>query len=241
MSSKSEARWGLMTAVIFAFGYCFRATFQTQDAITTSPTQEGMRIARCLIVSGKGILCILCEVRKAVFLDRDGTIITNQGDLGDPNGVTIIPGVGDALNSLAIAGWLLVVVTNQAGVARGAFTEEDIQLVHDKIDSLVGPIERYYYCCYHPEGDLEEWRAVHPCRKPEPGMLVQAIEDFDIDCTASWMVGDTSRDIQAGQAAGCKTIWLTGPERVTNEVEPTLYCPTLAEAAQFILAEEKVT
>jgi len=180
-------------------------------------------------------------VRKAVFLDRDGTIITNQGDLGDPNGVTIIPGVGDALKSLANQGWLLLVITNQAGVARGAFTEDDIQVVHDRIDSLVGPIERYYYCCFHPEGELEEWRGTHPWRKPSPGMLLQAIEDFDIDARASWMIGDTARDIQAGQSAGCKTIWLTGPGRVTDEIEPTLYAPTLADASLIVLADERVS
>ena len=72
-------------------------------------------------------------------------------------------------------------------------------------------------------------------------MLLQAIEDYDIDVEASWMIGDTLRDIQAGQAAGCKTIWLTTPSRVTDEIEPTLYAPTLAEAAMFVLAEEKVS
>ena len=180
-------------------------------------------------------------VRKVVFLDRDGTIIDNQGDVGDPKDVTIIPGVADAISSLSNAGWLVLVVTNQAGVARGVFTEDDITIGHDYIDTLIGPIERYYYCCHHPEGDLEEWRASHPWRKPSPGMLLQAIEDYDIDVEASWMIGDTLRDIQAGQAAGCKTIWLTTPSRVTDEIEPTLYAPTLAEAAMFVLAEEKVS
>lgn len=180
-------------------------------------------------------------MRKAVFLDRDGTIIDNQGDLGDPNGVNIIDGVKDAIKALAEAGWLLIVVTNQAGVARGVFTEQDIHAVHDHIDTLVGPIAKYYYCCFHEEGKVEEWRGSHPWRKPAPGMLLQAIEDFDIDSTSSWMIGDTARDMQAGQAAGCKTIWLTAPGRVTDEVVPTLSCPTLAEAALFILAEEAVS
>ena len=177
-------------------------------------------------------------VRKVVFLDRDGTIIDNQGDLGDPSGVNLIDGAKEAISALSEAGWLILVVTNQAGVARGAFKEEDIFIVHDHIDTLVGPIERYYYCCYHPEGKLIEWRENHPWRKPEPGMLLQAGEDFDIDFAASWMVGDTARDIQAGHAAGCKTIWLTDPGRITEEVTPTLYAPSLAEAAKFILAED---
>ena len=82
-------------------------------------------------------------VRKAVFLDRDGTIIDNQGDLGNPDGVKILSGAKEAISTLAEAGWLLIVVTNQAGVARGVFTEEDIKNVHNRIDSLVGPIEKY--------------------------------------------------------------------------------------------------
>jgi D-glycero-D-manno-heptose 1,7-bisphosphate phosphatase len=94
-------------------------------------------------------------MRKAVFLDRDGTIIDNQGDLGDPDAVTIIDGATEAINSLAEAGWLLIVITNQAGVARGVFTEKDIQAVHDRIDTHVDHLERYYYCCHHPEGILE--------------------------------------------------------------------------------------
>jgi len=179
-------------------------------------------------------------MRKAVFLDRDGTIIDNQGDLGDPGGVTIIPGAKEAITSLADAGWLIIVVTNQAGVARGVFTEDDIKKVHEHIDTLVGPIERYYYCCYHPDGVIQEWAEVHPCRKPAPGMLLQAIEDFDIDPLASWMIGDTARDIQAGLATGCKTIWLTDPGRVTEEITPTLFAPNLGEASLFVLAEEKV-
>jgi D-glycero-D-manno-heptose 1,7-bisphosphate phosphatase len=180
-------------------------------------------------------------MRKAVFLDRDGTIIDNQGDLGDPEGVTIISGAKEAIASLADAGWLIIVVTNQAGVARGVFTEEDIKKVHQRIDMLVGPIERYYFSCYHPEGVIEKWAEVHPSRKPAPGMLLQGIEDFDIDPQASWMIGDTARDIQAGFAAGCKTIWLTDPGRVTEEITPTLFAPTLAEASLFVLAEEKVS
>ncbi len=179
-------------------------------------------------------------MRKTVFLDRDGTIIDNQGDLGNPEGVNIIDGASEAISALADAGWLLIVVTNQAGVARGVFTEEDIKLVHNHIDTLVGPIERYYYCCHHPQGVLEEWKCNHPWRKPSPGMLEQAVKDFDIDIEASWMIGDTVRDIQAGQAVGCKTIWLTAPGRVTDETVPTLYAPTLADAALFVLAEEKV-
>ena len=182
-------------------------------------------------------------VRKAVFLDRDGTIITNEGDLGNPNGVELIDGAKEAIKMLYDAGWLLIVVTNQAGVARGAFTEDDIHKVHAKIDDLISfdevcPIEQYYYCCYHPEGPDPEWTCDHPNRKPRPGMLREAMLKHDIDGTRSWMIGDTARDIQAGNASSCKTIWLTGQNRVTDETTPTLFAPQLIDAAKFILAEE---
>ena len=184
-------------------------------------------------------------VRKAVLLDRDGTIIDNQGDLGNPDGVNLVPGAKEGVQLLKEQGWLLVVVTNQAGVARGAFTESDISQVHNRIDSLlamngVSPIEKYYYCCYHPDGPDPDWMADHPNRKPKSGMLLEAAEEFKLDLTKSWMIGDTDRDIEAGKNAGCKTVWLTGPNRVTDVAKPTLYAPSLLAAAKFIVAESKL-
>ena len=185
-------------------------------------------------------------MRKAIFLDRDGTIIDNQGDLGDPDRVVLLKGEVQAMARLVDAGWLLVVCTNQAGVARGAFTEDDIAAVHKRIDELVEReageklIQRYYYCCWHPEGDLAEWTGTHDWRKPDSGMLLAAASEFDLDVSSSWMIGDTVLDIKAGIAAGCQTIWLTGQNQVTDEVVPTLYAPSLAEAADFILARSKV-
>ena len=244
--SRSSIKWGRTASVILAFGYALRAALQTQLAITTSPTQEGQRMMSDLVSSSRDMSVLLYStlVRKAVFLDRDGTIITNEGDLGDPNGVELIEGAKEAIKLLHKAGWLLIVVTNQAGVARGAFTEDDIELVHNRIDELVSidgvsPIEQYYYCCYHPEGPAPEWTCDHPSRKPRPGMLREAMLKHDIDGTRSWMIGDTARDIQAGNAAKCKTVWLSGQNRVTDETTPTLFAPQLIDAAKFILAEER--
>ncbi len=231
-----------------AVGYAALAVLQTQLAMTTSPTQEGQRMMSELVASSCGMSVMLYStlVRKAVFLDRDGTIITNEGDLGDPDGVELIEGAKEAIRMLHDAGWLLIVVTNQAGVARGAFTEGDIHLVHNRIDELisfdgVNPIEQYYYCCYHPEGPAAEWTCDHPNRKPRPGMLREAMLAHDIDGTQSWMIGDTARDIQAGNACHCKTIWLTGQNRVTDETTPTLFAPQLIDAAKFILAESQIS
>ena len=185
-------------------------------------------------------------MQNAIFLDRDGTIIDNQGDLGDPDRVVLLDGAAQSMARLVEAGWLLVVCTNQAGVARGVFTEDDITAVHQRIDELieieVGEklIQRYYYCCWHPEGVLPQWKGTHQWRKPDPGMLLAAASDFDLDVPASWMIGDTVLDVKAGIAAGCQTIWLTGQNQVTDEVVPTVYAPRLVEAAEFVLANSKV-
>ena len=182
----------------------------------------------------------------AIFLDRDGTIIDNQGDLGDPKDVVLLDGAAQAMARLVAAGWLLVVCTNQAGVARGVFTEDDVTAVHDRIDACIEQefgqrlIQKYYYCCWHPEGVVPEWTGAHEWRKPDSGMLRAAASDFDIDLASSWMVGDTVLDIKAGIAAGCRTIWLTNQNQVTDEVQPTVFAPSLVEAAEFIIANSKV-
>ena len=184
---------------------------------------------------------------KAIFLDRDGTIIDNQGDLGDPDGVVLLDGVAQAMNRLANAGWLLVVCTNQAGVARGVFTEDDINSVHQRIDKLIERetskklIQKYYYCCWHPDGVIPAWTGAHDWRKPNPGMLLAAALEFEIDLPSSWMIGDTVLDMKAGKAAGCQTLWLTNQHQVTDEVQPTLFAPSLVEASAFVLANTKVS
>src|SRR5262249_43666245 len=133
--------------------------------------------------------------RRAVFLDRDDTLIDNGGDLGDPRGVVLLPGVPAACAALRGAGYLLVVVSNQAGVARGAFTEADVRAVNSEIGRQIdagaerrGLIERFYFCPYHPEGTVERYRRDHPWRKPNPGMLLAAGDDLGIDLAASWLV-----------------------------------------------------
>ena len=172
----------------------------------------------------------------AVFLDRDETLIANTGDLGDPNQVQLLPGVTEGVKALHAAGWMLIVITNQGGVARGRFRTEDVDAVHAKVQHLLAthtgidaPIRHFYSCPWHPDGTVPEWTREHPWRKPQPGMLLAAAQDYDIDLDASWMVGDTARDIEAGQASGCRTI-LLGPA-VAN---PTHHCDDLMQAAAHI-------
>jgi len=157
-------------------------------------------------------------VHRAVFLDRDNTIIANDGDLGDPTLVRLMPGAAWGARALREAGYLLIVVTNQGGVARGAFSELDVDAVHQKVAQLLEeacdwvrdePLVRdWMYCPFHPEGTVAAYRREHPWRKPAAGMLLEASTRHAIDRTQSWMVGDQDRDIDAGRAGSCRTIRL---------------------------------
>ncbi len=181
---------------------------------------------------------------QAVFLDRDDTLIDNGGDLGDPRRVALLPGVPQACAALRDAGYLLVVVTNQAGVARGVFSEADVDAVNAEIARQIDAgarrrrlIERFYYCPYHPEGTVERYRRDHPWRKPAPGMILAARDDFGIDLGASWLVGDSPRDSEAGKAAGCRTILLGMHDGLPPDAIPTASAAHLAAAAQIILEQ----
>jgi D-glycero-D-manno-heptose 1,7-bisphosphate phosphatase len=181
----------------------------------------------------------------AVFVDRDNTLIANDGDLGDPGAVDLLGGVAGGLKALRRAGFRIVVVSNQGGVARGAFTEDDVDAVHQRIAAIVDGeaqtkdvISRFYYCPYHPEGVLEAYRREHPWRKPQPGMLLQAARDMNIDLARSWMIGDQPRDVQAGRSAGCRTIRITDGSEAGEEngaADATLAVATFPEAVQAIL------
>ena len=175
----------------------------------------------------------------AVFLDRDNTLIVNDGDLGDPNAVRLIDGVASALARLGGAGWRLVVVSNQGGVARGRFTERDVEAVNSRIVELIdeqtstrGLIDRFYWCPYHPDGTVERYRREHPWRKPQPGMLLQASRDMAIALEQSWLIGDQPRDVAAGQAAGCRTVFIGGADAGADVV-----VGSLSEAVDVILRE----
>lgn len=189
---------------------------------------------------------LLLRDNSAIFLDRDGTLIKHKGNLGNPSQVELIDGVANVLATLTDAGWLLVVVTNQPGVAHGIFTEQDITLVHNKVDALIEeelgrqlPMH-YYYCCWHPKGVVPAWTGHHPSRKPEPGMLTTAAIELGINLNTSWMIGDSQADIQAGIAAGCQTIWLKDYDTETTRITPTLFAPSLMEALLFVRAHTEV-
>jgi D-glycero-D-manno-heptose 1,7-bisphosphate phosphatase len=144
-------------------------------------------------------------VRSGVFLDRDGTLIEEVGHLGDPARVELLPGVPTALRRLRDAGFVLVVVTNQAGVARGYFTEEAVRAVNARVAEALGEervlVDGWYFCPHHPE-----FTGACGCRKPEPGMLRQAARELDLDLSGSWLVGDHPSDAEAARRAGARPV-----------------------------------
>lgn len=155
--------------------------------------------------------------RSAVFLDRDGTIIEEVNYLARPEQVKLLPGAAEAIREWNAAGVLVIVVTNQAGVARGYFPESRIAEVHARLDALLAEcgarIDAYYYCPHGPDDGCE-------CRKPRPGMLLVAAREHDIDLARAWVIGDKVSDADAGRAAGCRAVLVrTGhalPERVED-------------------------
>jgi D,D-heptose 1,7-bisphosphate phosphatase len=147
---------------------------------------------------------------KAIFLDRDGTLVKDPGYLNDPSQLKLLNGVGNGLVRLKKMGYKLVIVTNQSGVARGILTEKTLERIHEKLEQILSKegayIDGIYYCPYFEDGVIEKYRKKSELRKPEPGMLLKAAGEMDIDLENSWMIGDGERDIQAGKKAGCKTI-----------------------------------
>lgn len=155
--------------------------------------------------------------QKAIFIDRDGTINKYVGFLRDIDEFELIDGVSEAIKMINASGYLAVVVTNQPVIARGEVTVEELENIHNKMETILGSdggyLDAIYYCPHHPhkgyEGEIEELKIECECRKPKPGMLIQASKEYNIDLTNSWMIGDGSNDIEAGLAAGCKTALIT--------------------------------
>ena len=160
-------------------------------------------------VSGKN----LQNKQKAVFLDRDGTINKYVGFLRDIDEFELLDGAADAIKRINASGYLAIVVTNQPVIARGEVSFEELERIHNKMETLLGKegayLDAIYFCPHHPhkgyKGERPELKFDCNCRKPKPGMLLKAAQDFNIDLAQSWMIGDGENDIRAGQNAGCRT------------------------------------
>jgi D-glycero-D-manno-heptose 1,7-bisphosphate phosphatase len=167
--------------------------------------------------------------------------VPDPGYLRELEQVQLLPGVAPALVALREAGWRLVVVTNQSGVARGYLTEARLAAIHARLEERLAAggagVDAIYYCPHHPEAPQVEYRLACPCRKPSPGMLLAAAADLDLDLGDCWMIGDQPRDALAAQAAGCRWVLSAAEGREPPDAPPRpgLHAGNLEEAAAIVL------
>ena len=190
------------------------------------------------IVEGKN----LTKKQKAIFLDRDGTINEYRGFVRSTDEFELIPGVAKAIKRLNDTGFLVIVITNQPVIARGETTIEELNEIHNKMETLLGDegayLDAIYYCPHHPhkgyEGEIPELKIECECRKPKPGLILQAANDYNINLEESYMIGDTENDILAGYNAGCKTILVNKENQNYNQ---DFWADSMGEAVDFILVD----
>ncbi len=165
--------------------------------------------------------------QRAVFLDRDGTINKYVGFLRNIDDFELMPGAAAAIRKINESGYLAIVVTNQPVIARGEVSLGELQEIHNKMETLLGAegayVDAIYFCPHHPHkgyaGERPEFKIECECRKPKPGMLLKAAEDFNIDLSRSWMIGDSENDVKAGMAAGCSTMLIDAECDILTAVE----------------------
>lgn len=182
-------------------------------------------------------------MNKAVFLDKDGTIIEDVNYLKHASQIKFIPGSVEAIKMLNKAGYKVIVISNQSGIARGILTEDMLQAIdknlHKRLLHQGAYLDGMYHCPHHPEHGLYPYKKECSCRKPNPGMLLKAAKDHDIDLAQSYMIGDHPTDIEAGKKAGTKTIFvLTGhgkEEKDRIKEAPDQIVESLLEAVKQIL------
>jgi histidinol-phosphate phosphatase family protein len=185
--------------------------------------------------------------RRAIFLDKDGTLVHDVPYNVDPEKICLTSGAAAGLRALCRQGYRLIVVSNQSGAARGYFAPSALEGVRRRPHELLAAdgvaLDGFYWCPHHPKGVVPELAVACECRKPAPGLLFRAARELGIDLRASWLVGDILDDVEAGRRAGCRTVllnnghetrWEWGPYR-----QPDTVAADLEEAARLILADER--
>jgi len=186
--------------------------YPTPEYIKDMGTPERFYETERDIQNGKPAARNLRNKQKAIFLDRDGTINMKKGFLTQPEEFELIDGVAEAIHEVNLSEYLAIVVTNQPQIARGDISFEELQQIHQKMETDLGLhgafVDGIYYCPHHTDkgfpGERIEYKCNCNCRKPKPGMLLQAAQDFNIDLSESYMIGDSEQDVKAGEVAGCK-------------------------------------
>lgn len=181
-------------------------------------------------------------MNKAIFIDKDGTLIHDVPYNVNPGLITLQPGALEALRFLQLQGYLIVIISNQPGVAHGFFKESELETVKETIAGLLqqGGIELagFYYCPHSPNGNVPKYTTSCSCRKPRPGLILKAARELNIDKSRSWMIGDILHDIEAGKRAGCRTILLNNGNETEWQINefrtPDKMVTGLIEAARFI-------
>jgi len=184
--------------------------------------------------------------RPAVFIDRDGTISEEVGYVNHPSRFRLFPYSSEAIRILNNNEWLAILVTNQAGVARGYFSEDVIVKVHEQLQQELkdARLDAIYYCAHHPSVGEPPYRVDCDCRKPKPGLIDRAAQEFEIDRGASWMVGDRYGDVELARNAGLRSAFVLSGyglgeweyQRASWKYQPDLVCENLLEAVKMIVA-----
>ena len=188
--------------------------------------------------------------RPALFMDRDGTISEEVGYVNHPTRFRLFPFTADAIRLLNESGWLAIVVTNRAGVARGYFAEDMIVAIHERVErellSASARLDAIYYCAHHPSVGKPPYRLDCDCRKPRPGLIERAAGDFEIDLERSWMVGDRYGDVELARNAGVHSAFVLSGygrgeweyQRGSWKIEPEVVAENLLEAVEKIVERD---
>jgi D-glycero-D-manno-heptose 1,7-bisphosphate phosphatase len=205
--------------------------YRTPEYIKDMGTPDRYREAASDIENGAVSRRNLSLPQKAVFLDRDGTINKSNGFIARPGQFELLDGVAEAIRGINGSGFLVIVVSNQPVIARGEASFEDLRRIHDKMETELGKrgafVDDIFFCPHHPDkgfpGERAELKIDCECRKPKPGLILQAAARYNIDLAESFMVGDSLTDVQAGNMAGCRSVLLSEtPDKNTHSSSPTL-------------------
>jgi len=228
--------------------FCYDSPEYVKDMGTPERFRQVEQDYAAGIVTGRN----LKNPQRAIFLDRDGTLNHYVGFLRSPSELELIEGAAEAVKKINESGFLAIVITNQPVIARGEVTVDQLTLIHNKLETLLGfwgaYIDGLYYCPHHPdkgfEGEVAELKIDCVCRKPKPGLLLKAAEDFNIRLDSSWMIGDGKNDVLAGKNAGTHTVFITAEKRKgvsgtkgrkEENIDADLVCTSLLDAVNQIL------
>ena len=221
--------------------YCYKCSEYIKDMGTPDRLEHVSKDFKQGIVASKN----LSKKQKAIFLDRDGTINQYVGFLKNIDQFSLIDNAAEAIKRINESGYLTIIVTNQPVIARGEVTVDELTEIHNKMETLLGEkgsyVDEIYYCPHHPDsgfaGEIKELKIKCECRKPNPGMLVKAAKDYNIDLENSWMIGDRESDVMTGINAGCHTALIS--DQTANETKAELVCNSLFETVNNILINKE--